>query len=55
MLNRRVDLTSCDTEPIHMIGSIQPIGALIAVDQTSFAIDFASRNTDRFFGRDCET
>ncbi len=36
-----------------MIGSIQPIGALIAVDQTTLTIDFASSNTDSFFGHDC--
>lgn len=53
MLKRPVDLTSCDTEPIHMIGGIQPIGALLAVDEATLTIEFASRNTDAYFGRDC--
>ena len=50
MLKREVDLTSCDKEPIHKIGAIQPIGVLIAVDATSLIIEFASTNTDDTFG-----
>lgn len=50
MLKREVDLTSCDTEPIHKIGAIQPIGVLIAVDAASLTIEFASTNTDDMFG-----
>ena len=53
MLKRPVDLSSCDTEPIHMIGGIQPIGALVAVDEATMTIEFASRNTDAYFGHDC--
>lgn len=53
MLKRPVDLSSCDTEPIHMIGGIQPIGALVAVDEATMSIEFASRNTDAYFGHDC--
>ena len=26
------DLTSCDTDPIHLIGAVQPFGALLASD-----------------------
>lgn len=50
MLKREVDLTSCDKEPIHKIGAIQPIGVLIAVDATSLIIEFASTNTDDTLG-----
>ncbi|MBZ8132704.1 ATP-binding protein [Afifella sp. IM 167] len=53
VLNRAVDLSSCDTEPIHMIGAIQPIGALVAVDAATLTIEYASRNTEAYFGRDC--
>lgn len=53
MLKRPVDLTSCDTEPIHMIGAIQPIGVLVAVDQASLTIEFASGNTQDMFGHPC--
>jgi light-regulated signal transduction histidine kinase (bacteriophytochrome) len=34
-VNRQVDLLSCDTEPIHIIGHTQPFGALIAMDTAS--------------------
>lgn len=53
MLNRPVDLTSCDSEPIHRIGAIQPIGVLIAADSATMTIDFASANTQETFGREC--
>jgi len=50
MLKREVDLTSCDREPIHKIGAIQPIGVLIAVDENSLIIEFASTNTHDSLG-----
>lgn len=53
MLKRPVDLTSCDTEPIHMIGAILPSGALLAVDETTGTIAFASSNTETLFGHAC--
>jgi chemotaxis family two-component system sensor kinase Cph1 len=52
MLNGSVDLTSCDTEPIHMIGGVQPFGALIAADDATRSIEFASTNTESLLGRD---
>jgi chemotaxis family two-component system sensor kinase Cph1 len=55
VLKRKVDLSSCDTEPIHIIGAIQPFGALIAVDATSLTIEYASANCDSFFGRTCQS
>jgi light-regulated signal transduction histidine kinase (bacteriophytochrome)/CheY-like chemotaxis protein len=33
-----VDLTNCDREPIHIPGSIQPHGALLAVDQAMMVV-----------------
>jgi len=53
LLKRPVDLTSCDTEPIHMIGAIQPIGALLAASATSLTVEYASGNSDAYFGRSC--
>ncbi len=46
----QVDLTSCDREPIHQIGGIQPVGFLIA---TSFdwLISRVSANATSFLGR----
>ena len=55
MLKRPVDLSSCDTEPIHRIGAIQPIGVLLAVDEASMDIAFASDNTEEMFGHACGT
>jgi chemotaxis family two-component system sensor kinase Cph1 len=52
MLTRAIDLSSCDNEPIHMIGAVQPFGALVAFDTATMVIEFASVNTDRLFGRD---
>jgi chemotaxis family two-component system sensor kinase Cph1 len=52
MLNGAVDLTSCDTEPIHMIGGVQPFGALVALDEATMRIEFASTNTGSMLGRD---
>ncbi len=49
-MNRQVDLTSCDTEPIHIIGHIQPFGALVAADLASLSITHASANIKDFTG-----
>jgi two-component system, chemotaxis family, sensor kinase Cph1 len=46
-----VDLDACDTEPIHIIGTVQPHGALIAADADSLLITHASANTASFIGR----
>ena len=45
-----VNLDTCDREQIHLIGAVQPHGALIAVDADSLVIDYASKNTDQFLG-----
>ncbi len=45
-----VDLTNCDREPIHIPGSIQPHGCLIACDQQLGAILRTSANTAAFLG-----
>lgn len=39
-----VNLKNCENEPIHIPGSIQPHGFLLAVNQQSFAIKFCSQN-----------
>ena len=36
--NRFSDLTDCDREPIHIPGSIQPHGVLLAVDPASLKV-----------------
>jgi light-regulated signal transduction histidine kinase (bacteriophytochrome) len=45
-----IDLSSCEREPIHIPGKIQPHGALIAVDSDTLVITYASGNTGKFLG-----
>lgn len=44
MLNNQ-NLTACDKEPIHISGTIQPHGILLALDETTLEIKQASINT----------
>jgi light-regulated signal transduction histidine kinase (bacteriophytochrome)/CheY-like chemotaxis protein len=50
-MNIQVDLTNCDREPIHVPGSVQPFGFLIAL-LSDFTICVASDNTEAFIGRE---
>lgn len=50
----RVDLTSCDTEPIHEIGSIQPDGALLALDAANLKVTHFSKNLSEYLPRSPE-
>ncbi len=45
-----VDLTNCDREPIHIPGSVQPHGALLAVDPETLSVVQAGGDTSRLFG-----
>ncbi|WP_297332569.1 ATP-binding protein [Flavobacterium sp.] len=45
-----VNLTNCEQEPIHIPGSIQPHGFLVAFSQNNFAIDYCSANSSEFIG-----
>lgn len=49
--HERPDLTQCDREPIHIPGSIQPHGALLAASADSGRITQASANAAELFGR----
>lgn len=44
------DLTTCDREPIHVPGAIQPHGVLLAVDAADWTIHHASANTIEHVG-----
>jgi light-regulated signal transduction histidine kinase (bacteriophytochrome) len=44
------DLTNCDREQIHLPGSIQPHGALLAMDPASLIIVQAGGDTQRLLG-----
>ena len=46
----KVDLTTCDLEPIHIIGRIQSFGWLVSFS-SDWIINHASMNCDELFGR----
>lgn len=46
-------LRNCAEERLHQIGSIQPLGVLVAVDPTSLTVQAASENLEIVFGVDC--
>lgn len=45
-----VNLTNCEYEPIHIPGSIQPHGFLLALKSENFTIAFCSGNTSDYIG-----
>ncbi|MBQ0820867.1 GAF domain-containing protein [Microvirga sp. HBU67558] len=47
-----LDLTACEREPIHIPGSIQPHGILLAIRLSDRTIAYASANTAEIFGFD---
>jgi light-regulated signal transduction histidine kinase (bacteriophytochrome) len=44
------DLTNCDREPIHLLGSVQPFGFLLAVARSDWTIQRVSRNVTEWLG-----
>lgn len=48
-----VDLTTCDTEPIHVPGAIQPHGVLLAIDDEA-QIVMLSANADVMLGQEVD-
>jgi two-component system, chemotaxis family, sensor kinase Cph1 len=46
------DLSVCEREPIHIPGSIQPHGILLAVRVADRVVTYASANTAALFGLD---
>ncbi|MFW5748583.1 MAG: ATP-binding protein [Chloroflexota bacterium] len=40
----------CEVEPIHILGHIQPHGALLALDEITFTILYTSDNTEHLLG-----
>jgi light-regulated signal transduction histidine kinase (bacteriophytochrome) len=47
-----VDLTTCDREPIHIPGSIQPHGVLLVVDREELRIEQSAGDTRLLLGLD---
>src|ERR1700758_2603707 len=50
-MNEQVNLSNCDREPIHIPGSVQPFGFLLAL-LSDFSICMASENAGDFLGGD---
>ncbi len=50
-----VDLTNCDREPIHIPGTIQPHGMLLAVHEPDLRVVQASANTAALLGIETNT
>lgn len=46
----RIDLTNCEREPIHIPGSVQPHGVLLALDPRDLRVVQASSNTSDMLG-----
>ncbi|WP_341991164.1 HWE histidine kinase domain-containing protein [Azorhizobium sp. AG788] len=46
----QVDLTNCDREPIHIPGSIQPHGVLLALDSSHAVVEQVAGSTERLLG-----
>ncbi len=51
MAAQPIDLSTCDEEPIHIPGSIQPHGVLLSLRMPELTIVQASENTDPVLGR----
>jgi len=49
-----VDISSCDREQVHLVGAIQPHGALLVLQEPSLRIVQASINSADFLGIPCE-
>ena len=45
-----VNLTNCESEPIHIPGSIQPQGFMLGVNRRTYIIDFCSENCTEYMG-----
>jgi light-regulated signal transduction histidine kinase (bacteriophytochrome) len=50
-MNKEVNLTNCDREPIHIPGSVQPFGFLLAL-LSDFSVAIASTNVSAWLGFD---
>jgi two-component system, chemotaxis family, sensor kinase Cph1 len=49
-MNETIDLTTCDREPIHIPGAIQPHGVLVALDAGRGIITHVSANSQQLIG-----
>ena len=53
LLNKDVlTITNCESEPIHIPGSIQPYGFLLGISPTDHTIHYCSQNCEEYFNVD---
>ena len=50
LVGKSIDLTNCDREPIHIPGSIQPHGCLLACDNSARTVLYCSDNAVEMLG-----
>ena len=51
IVNRNlVNLQNCESEPVHIPGSIQPHGFLLALNDSDYSVEFCSENIFEFIG-----
>ncbi len=50
----RTAIDQCAAEPIHIPGTVQPFGCLVAIDPKSGTVQYASENCEEFLGMSCE-
>src|ERR1700712_733813 len=48
--NDLANLENCESEPIHIPGSIQPYGFLLGIRASDFIVDFCSENCNNYLG-----
>ncbi len=48
---KKIDITNCDKEPIHIIGKSQAHGVILACNPQSFEVTQCGQNTHLFFGK----
>ncbi|MFI4876515.1 MAG: hypothetical protein ACIALR_14295, partial [Blastopirellula sp. JB062] len=49
--DEQIDLHNCDREPIHIPGTIQPHGILLAFDAQSLTLSYWSQNAEQALER----
>lgn len=54
-MSEPIDLTTCDQEPIHIPGAVQPHGVLVALDGAQLAITHVSANAAELIGATAES
>lgn len=52
-VDKSIDLTNCDREPIHLLGHTQGFGCFIAL-RFDWIIAYSSANTNDYFGADSD-